>query len=390
MTIAKRLLAASALALAAVSTPAAASNPVQTGIFQGQTWTAQSNIVGQASTATLAGGGSPINFAQGPKYQGVVSLIMEYENGDAFICSGSLLSDRRSILTAGHCVSGGAGTANPFRTTAYFNDLSNPDSVTFLDTRSVGVDVTKYFVNPNYTGEVVDQNDIAVLRLDHLAPSFATSYELYTGPDLTGQRYNIAGYGARSDVGGLIGDNLSPGRLRQGDNRFDFRLGDSDFDGFFTDPGADGEKFFGTADVNYTYLSDFDPGVPQYDASCQLATLGFGLDASGKYCNLGVGALEVSSAGGDSGGPQFIDGKLASVTSFGLTFGTTFGDFDDALNSSWGEFNGFVPTSIHTGFIAFAMGVPEPSTWMLLTFGFGMIGGGLRKRRRLEARFARI
>ena len=389
MAITKRLLAASVLALAAVSTPAAASNLVQSGMFKGHSWTAQSSIVGQASTATLAGGGSPINFAQGPKYQGVVSLIMEYQNGDSFICSGSLLSDRRSILTAGHCVSGGAGTANPFKTTAYFNDLSDPDSITFLDKKSVGIDVSKYFVNSKYTGEVIDQNDIAVLRLDQLAPSFATAYSVYTGPDLAGQRYNIAGYGARSDVGGLIGDDLSPGRLRQGDNRYDFRLGDADFDGFFTDADADGQKFFGTADVNSTYLSDFDPGVAQYDGSCQLATLGFGIDASSKYCDLGVGALEVSSAGGDSGGPQFIDGKLASVTSFGLTFGSTFGDIDDDLNSSWGEFNGFVPTSIHSDFIAFAMGVPEPSTWMLLTFGFGMIGGGLRTRRRQEAKLAR-
>lgn len=343
------------------------------GSSKGLTWTATSTIVGQTSTATLAGGGNPIYFAN-PHYNGVVSLIMNEGAAGTFICSGTLLNDRRSILTAGHCVSHGAGTANPISTTAYFTPATNPDSVTYLDPASTAVSISQYFVNPNYSGEVVDQNDIAVLRLSQAAPAWATSYGLYNG-NLTGRNYNIAGYGARSDVGGAVGADLGPGRLRQGDNRYDFRLGDADFGGFFT-PGFFGED--PSTQIGYSYLSDFDNGLPQNDASCQLAGA-FGLGGA-KYCNLGRGPTEVSDAGGDSGGPEFVNGKIASVTSYGLTFGQNFGDVDKKLDSSWGEFNGFVPVSIHTAFIASAM-VPEPGSWAMMLGGFGVVGAAMRRRR---------
>ena len=88
--------------------------------------------------------------------------------------------------------------------------------------------------------------------------------------------------------------------------------------------------------------------------------------------------------GGDSGGPQFVNGQIASVTSYGLSFGPQYGDFDGDLNSSWGEFNGWVPTYIHAGFIRGAMlsGVPEAATWMQMILGFGLLGGALRASRR--------
>jgi hypothetical protein len=343
------------------------------GTSKGMSWTATSTIVGQTSTATLAGGGNPIYFAN-PSYNGVVSLIMNEGAAGNFICSGTLLNDRRSILTAGHCVSHGAGTANPISTTAYFTPATNPDSVTYLDPASTAISVSQYFVNPDYSGEVIDQNDIAVLRLSQAAPAWATSYGLYNG-DLTGKNYNIAGYGARSDVGGAIGADLGPGRLRQGDNRYDFRLGDADFGGFFT------PDFFGedpSTQIDYSYIADFDNGLPQNDASCRLAGA-FGLGGP-KYCNLGRGPTEVSDAGGDSGGPQFINGKIASVTSYGLTFGSGYGDVDNKLNSSWGELNGFVPVSIHTAFIASSM-MPEPGTWAMMLGGFGVVGAAMRRRR---------
>lgn len=352
--------------------------------ISGLTWQAQSTIVGQTSTATQAPPtapgttGNPI-YNGGAQYSGVVALIMNEGAAGNFICSGTLLPDRRSILTAGHCVSHGAGTANPITTTAYFNPGLMPDSVVTSDAASTAITVSRYFVNPQYTGEVIDQNDIAVLRLSDFAPAYALSYDIDTAGDLTGQDYNVAGYGRRSDQGGSVGANLGTGRLRQGDNRYDFRLGDADFDGFF-DGGANG--FFGKAKTFFSYVSDFDDGLSQNDASCRLAVDGFGLAPSAKYCNTGIGPLEVSTAGGDSGGPQFVNGRIASVTSYGLTFGTDFGDIDNANNSTFGEFNGFVPTFIHQGFIAHAQSAPEPNTWMQMILGFGAVGGSLRVRRR--------
>ena len=314
----------------------------------GLQWTAQSTIVAVNSTATAAGGGDSRYFARQPEHSGVVALIMDYAAG-SFICSGTLLSDRRSVLTAAHCVSDGAGTANPLRTTAYFYGGPNADLQVHGSPLSTAVSVSDYFVNSAYTGEVVDQNDIAVLRLDTEAPSFANGHELYTESDLTGRQFNVAGYGARSSVGGNLGANLGPGRLRQGDNRYDFRLGDAAFGGFFTDRDVNGKNFFGTADLSNSYLSDFDNGLGANDASCLLGTA-FGGN-SAQFCQLGLGLSEAQIAGGDSGGPEFIGGQVASVTSYGLSFGTGWGDISAGLQSSFGEFGGYVPVSIHTAFI---------------------------------------
>ncbi|WP_394760499.1 PEPxxWA-CTERM sorting domain-containing protein [Phenylobacterium sp.] len=374
--------------LAAVAAASLVPIAAQAGTISGQVngldFVATSNIIGQTSTATGAGGGNPIYFAQMPKYSGVVTLIMNEGAAGNFICSGTLLNDRRSVLTAGHCVSHGAGTANPIATTAYFYGGANPDTVVWQDPASTAVAVSQYFVNSGYSGEVIDQNDIAVVRLAEAAPLFATSYGVYNGGDLTGQDYNIAGYGGRSNAGGSVGVNLGTGRLRQGDNRYDFRFGDSDFafDGGWH-PGDFGES--ATTQIDYSYLADFDNGLAAQDSSCRLAGLfaaaGGGVLGGPKYCNLGRGATEVSTAGGDSGGPQFINGMISSVTSYGLTFGTGVGDIDGKLNDTFGEFNGFVPTFIHTDFINGAM-VPEPASWALMIVGFGLTGAAARRNRR--------
>lgn len=398
-------LGASVLVVAAATALPAAAGSIS-GVSHGLSWTAANDIIGQTSTATQAPPtppgtvGNPIYWAHSPapgfdnsKYSGVVELTLDRGAAGAFVCTGSLLSDRIHVLTAGHCVSSGNGVLVNKSTKAYFYGGTDPEAF-FYPTHDamgnvvppspgvVGIDVKAESVNPLYTGEVIDEHDIAVVTLAQKAPAFATGYRLFTtGGDLDGLDYNTAGLGRRSDQGGSVGSNLGAGRLRQGDNRYDYALGDPVFRGFF-DGGPNG--IFGTAPTNHSYIADFDDGSPAQDASCRLATY-FGAPPSSKFCDLGRGATEVSTAGGDSGGPQFVNGQIASVTSYGLSFGSDFGDIDDALNDTFGEYNGFVSTRYNSGYINSIAGIPEPASWAMLVAGFGLVGTVVRRRRTMVA-----
>ncbi len=376
----------------------AASAAVISGEANGLSWTAQSTIIGMGPTGQgtvdvngvtrLGPGGNATYLPDPAKHSGTAALIMEYANGNRFICSGSLVGGGQSIVTAGHCVSGGGGVedADLVKTTAYFWDYSTqPDERVPFNANAVAIEVVDYTVHQDYTGEVIDQNDIAVLRLADYAPAFAQRYELYDEGDLTGKTFNVNGYGGRSDVGGAAGVSALPstGLLREGDNKYDYAWGNALFQGFFTDLDGNGENFFGTAEVEFSYISDFDNGLQAQNQSRRIANaLGLGPLGNTFFNDLGLGDREVGVAGGDSGGGAFIDGKLASVNSYGLTFGPNFGDFGGGLNSGWGEFSGYVPIFIHTDFINDAIAaVPEPTTWALMIGGFGLAGASLRRRR---------
>ena len=349
-------------------------------------WTARSLITGAApgGTASPAAGlaGNAIYHPTYPAYSGVVGMLMDYGNGNRFVCSGTLLNDRRSILTAAHCVSDGAGTANPLSTTIFFQ----PDGGLAPDARIYGVQpdvvsiaVTDYFVNENYTGEVIDQNDVAVLRLAEKAPVWAISHDIYTGNDLTGQNFNVAGYGLMGTGNGSFSGTT--GYLREGDNKYDYAWGNDLFQGFFTNING-GENFFGTADIEFSYISDFDNGLLINDAAGRIArALGLG-DLGGVFDDTGLGDREVGVAGGDSGGPNFINGLISGINSYGLSFGTGFGDIGGGLNSSFGEFSGFVPTYIHANFISGALvRVSEPGILILMSLGLFSIGASSRRRK---------
>jgi len=368
------------------------------GSKNGMSWSAVSRVIGQTATSDVLapsntiGGGNTI-YKPSANKSGTVALIMEYSNGDRFICSGSVMADGRSIATAAHCVSDGAGTANPVKTTVHFYN-GNPDERAVNPGASETRSVTAYFVHPEYTGEVIDQNDIAILRINKEAPASAQRYDLFTTNDLTGTQFNVAGYGTRSTTGGNNG-NTPPfgartGYLREGDNIYDYAWGDSRFQDFFTTRDTTGQfagqNFFGFAEVEFSFISDFDNGLQAQDQSRRIANA-IGLGPIGNTLfpiNFGVGAREVGIAGGDSGGPGFVDGKLATINSYGLTFGTNFGDFGGGLNSGWGEFSGYVPVFIHTDFIA-TTAVPEPASWAMLIMGFGLTGATMRRRRGVTA-----
>ncbi len=357
-----------------MSAPAAALGPnVATGSYGNLHWEARSMLVGTGPTN--AGHGSTVNTAPMPAFSGTVGLLM-----GGYVCSGTLLSDHRTILTAAHCVNG----VNDDGVTVFFRDPGTDEDVQFYygGPGYTTVQSSQVFVHGSYTGNVIDHNDIALVRLSQAAPAFADTYDLYTG-NLKGEIATVTGYGSTSSIGGWAGVNtVNPNRLgwfRNGDNKLDFRLGDPDFGSVW---GAIlGEPM---SQIEYSYLFDFDNGLAANDTACIVTQASdFGGVPGTSYCDLGVGVREVGVAGGDSGGGSFIDGKVATVNSYGLTFGSAWGDVDNNLNSSYGEFTGVVPVNFHTNWIIDRMvTVPEPATWAMLIIGFGAVGLSARRRRR--------
>lgn len=388
----KHALAAS-LALVAASLVNAAPTSIS-GSFNGMTWTASQTIVGATSTQSggpITNGGDPIYWPSYPRDSGVVALLMDYGPGGSFICSGTLLADRRSILTAAHCVSDGAGTANPLSTTVFFQPADGLAPGVRIHTPTgpgvVSRSVTNYFVNNAYTGDVIDQNDIAVLRLNDAAPDWARSYGLYTTNDLEGKDFTVHGYGRLGD--GTNGANNFTARLRNGDNKYDYRLGNSLFGNGWA--GILGEPL---SQIEHSIVSDFDNGLAANDTSCRVAQASNLAGAAGAvFCDTGRGAREAGVAGGDSGGPGFIGDLISSVNSYGLTFGPDWGDLPlctprpglpcTFLQSSFGEFSGYVPVWLHTDFIRNSM-VSAPGTLALLFSGLMAPLFVARKRRSLK------
>lgn len=391
--------AASLLTIGAGSVHAQTLMRTASGVSAGGLqWQAQSMLTGVTNTQSggpIVNGGDPIYWPSYPRDSGIVHLLMDYGPGvGAFICSGTLLPDRQSILTAAHCVSNGFGTANPLTTTVFFQPPGGLDAGTRIQTNSVpnGGAVTRntsqYFVNPGYTGDVIDQNDIAVLRMDQAAPDWAASYGLYTTNNLEGSSFTMHGYGALGD--GATGRNNFTARLRNGDNRYDFTLGNAVFGENWASVLS--EPF---SQIQYSLISDFDNGLAANDASCLVAQAdGVGGAGGSVFCDLGLGAREAGVAGGDSGGPSFVNGLIASVNSYGLTFGPSFGDFGptpcdgdpatatpSCLNSSFGEFSGHVPVWLHADFISASL-VPEPETYLLMMIGVLGLTVAVRRQNR--------
>lgn len=377
--------AAVALLLAPAAHAASGPQRTATGSYGDMTWEARSLIVGMTPTAAgdaprYPGAGDPIFSNNLGAYTGVVPIIMDYGAAGAFICTATLLSDRMSLLTAAHCVSDGAGTPNPNITTAYFFQGQGPSDRPSSDPGSTPITISQYFVNDNYTGQVIDHNDIAVLRLSAPAPDWAQSYDMSFSAGLSGSDFTVAGYGNRSIVGGGGASGGATGGttgfLRHGDNMFDYRFGDAVFgSAWYSVVGPQSR-------TEFSYISDFDSGLGANDMSCLVAQASNILGPAGAvFCDTGRGATEVGVAGGDSGGPQFnAAGQIVSVTSYGVSFGTAFGDCRAGLQSSCGEMNGFVPLYIHQDFITAAM-IPEPETYALMLLGLGAIGAAARRRR---------
>jgi len=120
--------------------------------------------------------GNPANYVTpaGGIYDGVGDLILTIDHDDfgviAVRCSGALLTSGIHVLTAAHCVTDGDGDL-----------ILLSGNITFEgDTGVFPIDVlaSATEVHPDWDGDIIRGNDVAVLELVSEAPAEITRYDI--------------------------------------------------------------------------------------------------------------------------------------------------------------------------------------------------------------------
>lgn len=247
----------------------------------------------------------------GEGYEGVVQVSTEGAYG-----SGVLLNGGRAVLTSAHVLEG----AN-----AITVGVDTPDG-------RINVPASQYALPPYYTTDSVN-SDLALVWLSAPAPVSAERRSLYRDDDDIGRDVTLAGYGLTGT--GLTGHQSGIPAKRYAENRFD-TTGDALKAALGPDIGWDplpGSQL----------IIDFDNASTENDA---LGVL-MGLHDTGR------GAAEGLIAPGDSGGPAFIDDKVAGVATYtaSLSRNGQSPDNNDTLDSSFGEIAGFQRVSYYQPWI---------------------------------------
>lgn len=260
----------------------------------------------------------------GEGYDGVVQV-----SADGFYGSGALLNGGSAVLTSAHVI-------------------EDSDAVTVrIDTPAgrVNVPASQYALHPLFDA-ANGNGDLALVWLSEAAPVSAERSTLYRYDDEVGQAISLVGYGLPGDgLNGYVESGSVAPAKRFAENRFDTTgeaLKDALGRGISWDP-LPGSQL----------IIDFDNGSSENDA---LGVL-MGLHDTGR------GAAEGLIAPGDSGGPAFIDDKVAGVATYtaSLSRNGQSPDVNDTLDSSFGEIASFQRVSYYQQWIDRSLREADPN-----------------------------
>lgn len=232
----------------------------------------------------------PIYNAYTPFYSGVVKII-DTDNG--YTGTGALLYDGRALLTSAHVID-----KYPSQLKILFEEEYEQRNYLYA---------SSYSIIPLYDRNVeFSSHDLALVWLDEQAPSFASRYDIYRDNPLF-EDFNFAGYGALATGSVGLDESLqSSTTMRiQAHNTFEAYYSDLDDQSY----------------PNSELAADFDSGYKEDDAFGNLFDIP----------NLGLGNYEGIPLPGDSGGPAWIDGKIAGVTK-------GVGKYDENMDKPYGVY----------------------------------------------------
>ena len=235
-------------------------------------------------------------------YDGVVRVAI-----GGYYGTGTLLYDGKAILTAAHL----------------FEDATETTASVYFETAqgNITLNASNILIHPDYD-PIEGNNDLAIIWLNDDAPASAERYDIYRDSDEISQHSTMVGYGVPGTGYSGAQDNYNGPYVRlMTENTFDASADElKDALGYVM-------GWMPTKDSQL--MADFDNGQSTHDA------LGMFLGIN----DTGVGIMEGIISSGDSGGPAFIDNKVAGIASYISSLETYnyYPDVDGVTNSSFGE-----------------------------------------------------